>query len=77
MKEYSKNVQEIFILKYFILIIFAFYIDYSHPHANVGVFRVDHKKWNLLLRKSHIRLFKKSCDHYNNHKTFSTVSGDN
>ena len=38
-----KNVQEIFILKYFILIIFAFYIDYFHPHANVCVFRVDHK----------------------------------
>ena len=29
--------------KYFILIIFAFYIDYSHPHANVCVYRVNHK----------------------------------
>ena len=39
------NTSVIFIpkCKYFILIIFAFYIDYSHPHANVCVYRVDHK----------------------------------
>ena len=42
--------------KYFILFIFAFYIDYSHPHANVCVYMVNHKNET---HHYHLRLLKK------------------
>ena len=63
--------------KYFILFIFAFYIDYLHPHANVCLYRVDHKNETLSFIIITCDCLKNSCDYYNYHKSFETVSCDN